>query len=141
MRRALKCRAKSLGLIVLLLALSTACDAMHRTRIIVPPPAAGVVNAAGSERVLSEARAVLVDQAFTKETAAHRALVEYWSWRDPAKLPGVRVSLVTSRDGVVVAIAQDLMGPIGRTEKYDALVTAVVTRLTACVGSENVRVE
>ena len=61
--------------------------------------------------------------------------------RDPAKLPGVRVSLVTSRDGVVVAIAQDLMGPIGRTEKYDALVTAVVTRLTACVGSENVRVE
>jgi hypothetical protein len=117
------------------------CDAMHSARIVVPSPAAGVANAAGSERVLSEARAVLQEHAFVKEPATNGGLTERWSWRDSENPPGVRVTLVTSRDGVVLRIAQDLLGPVGRTEKYDALNRTLVTRLRACVGGQNVRVE
>jgi hypothetical protein len=114
---------------------------MHSARIIVPPPAAGVANTVGSERVLWEARAVLLEHAFVKDPGTNVGLTERWSWRDPANPPGLHVTLVTSADGVVVRVSQDLMGPIGRTEKHDNLIRGLAARLRACVGRPNVRLE
>ena len=62
------------------------------------------------------------------------------AWRDPDRLPGLRVSSQLDGKVLEVRLAQDLMGPVRATDGYECVKKSLREQLEVAFGNGHVKV-
>lgn len=85
---------------------ATACDEPDQVHIILAAPYAGKANPAGSERVLSGARARLREHGFVRQAGAPpEPAGERWLWHE-GNADALETRLASSDDGITITLRQ-----------------------------------
>ncbi len=113
-----------------------ACDTMISDRVLIKTPA----DAANAQRdALVAVRATLASHGFKESSRASAG--ELWVWHDEAHPPDIHATVSESWNQVGVHLEQGLYGPIGPTETYRAVKSALVEDARRRYGKASVHVE
>jgi hypothetical protein len=115
------------------------CDSMNAHRITVKPAAANDALEPFPDSLLTNVRATLENNGLVNHESTSD--LEEWRWQDPNSPPGLWVAITRTETEIEVVIVQNPYGPIGPTEKYKSVKTALVSAIEAEVGEDRVQVK
>lgn len=120
---------------VLSAALLVGCvgDRLNMREIVVAPAKGSRVGAESIGDLDPTVQAVLVPAGF--QSAGEQRGARVWRWEGP-KQPGLSVYIREDERGGVVRLDQDLFGPMGPTEKYKRVESALIQALRTAYGPE-----
>jgi len=118
------CRGRRrLRALIVVAAVVSACDTMIADRFVIAPPHVADAAAQSTVALRQTVRDILIAHGLSRVDGYSD---EHWAWRDPQKLPGVRVSMSQDGPALHLYLSQDLFGPVGPTEKYRQLRSALL---------------
>ena len=124
-------------LLTLIALVTIGCDTMIADRIVIRMPANALGVQASPEQVAAIVRATLSSSWLERMQDFDGG--EEWSWRDSAKPPGLHARVSVGQNGVRVRLSQDLYGPIGPTEKYRSVRSALLEAARRRFGDSSVQ--
>ena len=127
-----------LAVAAMILVTASACDRINRDQIVVSPQGNAQETQGSVDQVLADVRAMLTLASFTRSSDYSGA--EHWRWRDPNNPPGLGVALQREEGQLTIELSQDLLGNIGRTEKYLLVKATLIDSLGGKYGKANVHV-
>jgi len=114
------------------------CDTMIADRMVIRAPATPPEQKAESDQVVALIHETLI--ASKLEMMRESRGIETWRWKGD-KPPGFTVTVQRLGDEVQVRLAQDLYGPTGPSDEYEALKAALRKAARERFGKESVRFE
>jgi len=135
-------RPRMLGRLVILSILAvplSACDTMIADRLVIRAPATQPSPAASTGDVLATTRIAFGDCGLAQADITNFG--DELHWRNPKRPPGLHVMVHAAGEDLLVTLAQDLFGPIGRTGPYRCVKKSLRLRLQERYGNEGVRVK
>ncbi len=124
---------------IFLVLVFASCDTINAHRIIVERQKVQDTFEPIPDTLLVTVRTTLETFGLTQTSVSD--VREEWRWREPDNPPGLWVNIQQINSSFEIGLSQDLFGPIGPTEKYQRVKTALIDAVESVVGKNQVRVK